>query len=135
METARVASQGELRTEVIHLRSGQRFLTDAPIDNQGRGEAISPTDMLAVSLAACCLTTMEIKARTRELEIGSPEATVVKGMVSSPRRVARIEVRISLEANRIPLEHRAYLEDAAHSCPVALSLSEQVIQEITFHYG
>jgi len=135
METARVASQGELRTEVIHLRSGQRFLTDAPIDNQGRGEAISPTDMLAVSLAACCLTTIEIKARTRELEIGSPEATVVKGMASSPRSVARIEVRISLEAKQIPLEHRAYLEDAALRCPVALSLSEHVIQEITFHYG
>jgi putative redox protein len=134
METARVLAQGALRTEVIHLRSGQRIFTDAPIDNQGKGESISPTDMLAASLAACCLTTMEIKARASGTDIGTPSATVRKHMVSDPRRISRIEVLIELDGDLVKEQDRGALEHAAHHCPVALSLSEQLIQDITFHY-
>lgn len=134
MDTAHVKQLGELRTEVLHVRSGQRFLTDAPVDNRGRGEAISPTDMLAASLAACCLTTMEIKAAERGVPMAGMQARVVKHMQASPRRVARVEVEITLEGKGLSDDDRRFLEHTAHHCPVALSLASGLEQAITFVY-
>jgi len=134
MDTARIDHQGELRTEVLHVRSGQRFLTDAPVDNQGRGEAISPTDMLAASLAACMLTTMDIKARASGLALRNMSATVVKHMAANPRRVQKVEVRIELDGEGLSAADRELLERTAHACPVALSLHPDLAQETTITY-
>ncbi len=134
MDTAHVNHLGQLRTEVLHVRSGQRFLTDAPVDNQGMGEAISPTDLLAASLAACAITTMDIKARAKGIPFKGVSARVMKHMASEPRRVARVEVRIDMDGGGLGPEERAYLEAVAHGCPVALSLSEGLVQEFTFTY-
>lgn len=134
MDTARITHLGELRTEALHVRSGQRFITDAPVDNQGRGEAFSPTDLLAASLAACMLTTMDIKARARGIALRGASARVVKHMAAAPRRVQRVEVHVELDGSRLSPEDRAFLEETAHTCPVALSLHPNVVQETTFTY-
>ena len=134
MDTARITHHGELRTEVLHVRSGQRFLTDAPVDNQGRGEAISPTDMLAASLAACMLTTMDIKAQANGLALRNMGASVVKHMATDPRRVRKVEVRIELDGEGLSAADRQLLERAAHACPVAMSLHPDLEQETTITY-
>jgi len=97
MHTSRITHLGDLRTEALHVRSGQRFITDAPVDNQGKGEAFSPTDLLATSLAACMLTTIDIKTRAQGLSLRNMQATVVKHMAADPRRVSRVEVDIELD--------------------------------------
>lgn len=134
MDTARITHQGDLRTEVLHVRSGQRFITDAPVDNQGRGEAISPTDMLAASLAACMLTTMDIKARASGIELRDMSAAVVKHMAANPRRVQKVEVVIELAGANLSATERELMERTAHTCPVALSLHPDLVQETRFVY-
>ncbi|MFT3886400.1 MAG: OsmC family protein [Flavobacteriales bacterium] len=134
MDTAFVTYRGGLRTEAVHLRSGERLITDAPVDNKGRGEAFSPTDLLCVSLATCILTTMGIGAEARSIELAGATARVVKHMAADPRRVARIEVHLELDGASLSVQQRALLERIAHTCPVALSLSPEVVQEITFTY-
>ncbi|MFN3874739.1 MAG: OsmC family protein, partial [Flavobacteriales bacterium] len=101
MDTARIEHLGDLRTEALHLRSGQRFITDAPVDNQGRGEAFSPTDLLAASLATCMITTMDIKARARGIALQGLTARVVKHMAREPRRVQRVEVHLEMDGSRL----------------------------------
>lgn len=134
MDTARISRTEPLRTEVVHVRSGQRFITDAPVDNQGKGEAISPTDLLATSLAACMITTMDIRARERGIDLGDISATVVKHMASDPRRVVRIEVLLEMEGGRLGPAERTLMERTAETCPVALSLHPDVAQEVRFRY-
>jgi putative redox protein len=134
MDTAHVTHLGDLRTEVIHVRSQQRFLTDAPVDNQGRGEAISPTDMLAASLAACMLTTMDIKARAKGIALRNMRATVVKHMAADPRRVSRVEIAIELDGEGLSGDERTLMEHTAHNCPVALSLHPGLFQDLRFNY-
>lgn len=134
MDTARIRRTEPLRTEVEHVRSGQRFITDAPVDNQGKGESISPTDLLATSLATCMITTMDIRARERGIDLGEVTATVVKHMASSPRRVIRVEVHLELDGNRLGPAERNLLERTAETCPVALSLHPDVAQEVSFRY-
>lgn len=134
MDTSRITHQGDLRTEVLHVRSGQRFLTDAPVDNQGRGEAISPTDLLATSLAACMLTTMDIKARASGIALRNMNASVVKHMAANPRRVQKVEIRIELDGANLTTADRELMERTAHTCPVALSLHPDVVQETRFIY-
>ncbi len=118
----------------MHVRSGQRFITDAPVDNQGKGEAISPTDLLTAALAACMITTMDLRARERGIDLGEVVARVVKHMASDPRRVARVEVHLELDGSRLGTAERSLMERTAHSCPVALSLSADLVQEISFTY-
>ncbi|MBK6341960.1 MAG: OsmC family protein [Flavobacteriales bacterium] len=134
MDTAHINHLGELRTEVIHVRSQQRFLTDAPVDNQGRGEAISPTDMLAASLAACMLTTMDIKARAKGIALRNMRASVVKHMAADPRRVSRVEITIELDGEGLSSDDRSLMEHTAHNCPVALSLHPGLLQDLRFSY-
>lgn len=134
MDTAHLRRTETLRTEVIHVRSGQRFITDAPVDNQGKGEAISPTDLLAASLGACIITTMDIRARERGLDLGEVAAVVIKHMASDPRRVIRVEVRLEMLGARLSPQDRSLMERTARTCPVALSLHPDIEQIVSFDY-
>jgi uncharacterized OsmC-like protein len=130
--TSRVKYLGELRTECKHLLSGQKIITDAPPDNQGKGEAFSPTDLTATSLATCILTTMAIRAK--ELDITGARAEVTKIMASDPRRISRIEVKITMPKNDFSDKDKKVLEAIARTCPVALSLSENIEHVIDFEW-
>ncbi|GAB3763661.1 OsmC family protein [Spirosoma pomorum] len=133
MATIHIDYLGDLRTDCTHLQSGTHINTDAPTDNQGRGEAFSPTDLVANALGSCILTTMAIFARRDGIELKGSEMEVTKVMSSQPpRRIARIDIDLTLRADPMPSdETRANLEKIAHTCPVAISLHpdlEQVVQ-------
>lgn len=130
--TSTVTYLGDLRTECTHLLSGQKIITDAPPDNHGKGEAFSPTDLCATSLATCILTTMGIRAR--DLDISGAHAEVTKIMASDPRRIGRIVVKITMPKNNFSDKDKKVLETIAHTCPVALSLAEGVEQVIDFEW-
>lgn len=130
MDTSTVLYLGHLRTELKHIRSGQLVATDAPVDNQGQGSAFSPTDLMASSLAACMITTMGIVARDKDIPLDGLKARVVKHMASSPRRIARIEVHLELEGTRLDDRQRSIMEHTARTCPVAQSLSPDVVQDL-----
>lgn len=134
MDTATVTYLGELRSEAVHVHSGTTIATDAPVDNQGKGEAFSPTDLLCVSLCTCILTTMALGAKAKEIPFASATARVVKHMAAEPRRVARIEVHIAMDGSRLESKDRVILERIAHTCPVARSLHPDLLQETTFTY-
>ena len=132
MATIHINYLGDLRTDCTHLQSGTHINTDAPTDNQGRGEAFSPTDLVANALGTCIVTTMAIFARRDGIELTGSALDVTKIMTTQPpRRIARIEIDLVLAANPMPDgETRARLEKIAHTCPVALSLhpdAEQVV--------
>lgn len=130
--TSKATYLGDLRTECTHLLSGQKIITDAPPDNQGKGEAFSPTDLTATSLATCILTTMGIRAR--DLDITGARAEVTKIMASDPRRISRIEVKITMPKNNFSDKDKKVLEAIARTCPVALSLSENIEQVIDIEW-
>ncbi len=132
--TSTVEYLGELRTEATHLLSGQKIITDAPPDNQGRGEAFSPTDLCATSLASCMLTIMGISARNHGWNIDGAKAEVTKIMGSDPRRIARIEIRFSMPRNNYTDGQRKVLEHAARTCPVHFSISEGLEEVVEFDW-
>ena len=134
MDTAHITYLGDLRTECTHVRSGQRMITDAPVDNRGKGEAFSPTDLLTTSLATCIITTIGIVASDKGIPFRGVEARVVKHMASDPRRVAKVEVHLTLDGEGLGTRERTILERTAHTCPVAISLAPELVQEITFMY-
>lgn len=134
MDTAHITYLGDLRTQVTHVRSGQHFHTDAPVDNKGKGEAISPTDLLATSLAACMITTMDIVAREKGIVLGGLKARVVKHMAAGPRRVQRVEVHLEMDGATLGPAERELMEKTAHGCPVAVSLHPDLVQEIHIEY-
>ncbi len=134
MDTAHVTYLGGLRTEATHLRSQQTIITDAPPDNQGRGEAFSPTDLLSTALACCMMTIMGIAARDKDIPLNNLNARVVKHMTSAPRRVERVEVHLEMDGTGLGDREKAILENAALTCPVARSLSEDLVQDVHFSY-
>lgn len=134
MDTAHVKYLGGLRTEAVHLRSGEKIITDAPVDNLGQGAAFSPTDLMSTSLACCMMTLMGIAAEARSIQLNGLQARVVKHMASGPRRVERIELHFELDGKELDDKQRSILEHAARTCPVALSLREELVQEVTFTY-
>lgn len=134
MDTAHVTYLGELRTEAVHVRSGQHLISDAPPDNRGRGEAFSPSDLLSTSLASCMMTIMGIVARDKGIPLEGLKARVVKHMTPAPRKVERIEVHLELSGGGLGERDRAILENAARTCPVARSLREDLVQDIHFTY-
>ena len=125
---------GNLRTESIHIQSGNKVRTDAPIDNNGKGEAFSPTDLVATSLANCMLTVMGITANRHNIDINGTRAEVSKIMGVDPRRIIEIKIEFYF-LNDYDIKHKKFLEQAAINCPVAKSLSENLIQNIQFSYG
>ncbi len=127
--------QGDLHTRAVHGPSGAELATDAPKDNEGRGEAFSPTDLLATALGSCMLTVMGIVARRRGLAMEGARVEVGKHMVVEPvRRVGRLQVRFSMPAG-IPEEARPVLERAAHTCPVHRSLHPDVDVDVAFDWA
>lgn len=131
MKTSQVIYIGGLRTRAVHLKSGQEIITDAPIDNQGRGEYFSPTDLAATSLASCMLTIMGIAANSHGFSIDGAVAEVTKIMSDGPpRRISRIIVELSFPGNRFTDKQKAMIEKISSSCPVALSLHPEIIQEV-----
>lgn len=130
-----ITYQGELRCQSTHTPSGTKVLTDAPVDNMGKGQSFSPTDMVATALGTCMLTTMGIVAQRKNIDISGATVSVTKEMVADPlRRIGRLAVTIHIphEPNE---DDRRRLEHAAHSCPVAKSLGANVEQPVTFKWG
>lgn len=134
METIRTTYLGELRTRAIHVKSGETIITDAPVDNHGRGEAFSPTDLMSASLGSCMLTLMGIAARTHNINIDGTEIKITKIMASDPRRVAEIVIEFSLPRNDYTEKEKTILERVARTCPVALSLHPDLKQTINFNW-
>lgn len=132
--TSEVLYLGGLRTTCKHLRSGQEFITDAPTDNNGKGEAFSPTDTVATALASCMITTMGIYADKNGIELTGTKASVLKTMASGPRRIAAIDVELFINNKELTPEQRQKLEDIALNCPVALSLSADLQQNVRISY-
>ena len=117
--TAEVKYTGELRTVCVHLKSSTEIVTDAPTDNQGKGQSFSPTDLLATSLAACMLTIMDIRAQKMSISIAGTKALVTKVMASNPRRVEKVKVELTMPANSYSPREKEILIKAAETCPVA----------------
>jgi putative redox protein len=134
METAHVTYIGNLRTEAVHLRSGNTIITDAPVDNQGKGEAFSPTDLLATSLGTCMVTIMGIAAREHNFNIDGTQIRITKIMAANPRRVAEIIVEFDFPKNNFSEKEKKFIEHAARTCPSSLSLHPDLIQTIRFNY-
>ena len=133
MTTSIVRYLGELRTSSMHLQSGTEILTDAPIDNHGKGEAFSPTDMVANSLATCMITIMAIKARDMDIELKGTTAEVTKVMAAEPRRIS--EIHIIFQMNLVGDDKtKTILEKTAMTCPVHFSLHPDIKKEITFNW-
>jgi putative redox protein len=135
MATAKIKYLGELRTECTHLQSGNKIITDAPTDNQGKGEAFSPTDLLATSLGACILTIMGIKARDNQIDITGTQVEVTKIMASDPRRVAEVVVEFFFPDKPYTTEEKQLIESVAGTSPVPLSLHPALVQTIRFHWA
>ncbi len=132
--TASIIYTGNLRCEAEHLQSGSSMETDAPTDNRGKGERFSPTDLMCVSLATCMLTTMGIKAADMNIDIANAKADVTKHMASDPRRVAKIEVAVSLPAIENEKD-KTILERTGTNCPVAKSIHPDIELLINYKWG
>ena len=133
MATSKVTYLGDLRTSSIHLKSGSEIISDAPVDNNGKGEAFSPTDTIANGLATCMLTVMGIKARDLEVNFDGSTAEVTKIMGTEPRRITEIHVIFNM--NLVTDEKtKTILERTAMTCPVHFSLHPDIKREITFNW-
>jgi putative redox protein len=127
--------QGQLRTTATHGPSGNTLITDAPKDNMGKGEAFSPTDLVATALCTCILTTMGIVAQRNNLDITGATATVTKEMVSTPiRRVGRLVATVKIPGT-FSEEDRQRLENAGRNCPVYKSIHPEIETPVTFTWG
>jgi len=132
--TSTVTYLGDLRTEATHLHSGTTIITDAPLDNQGKAEAFSPTDLCATSLACCAMTIMGISARNYGIDMNGARAEITKIMASDPRRIARVIIKFLMPRNEYSDSQKLILEKAARTCPVSFSLAEGVEQVMEFEW-
>lgn len=133
--TATIVYTGDLRTEATHSLSGQSIVTDAPPDNQGRGEAFSPTDLCATSLASCILTIMGIKARDQGIDMAGTRIEMTKHMSAEPpRRIESIVMRLYFPEKNWSEEEKMILEEASRSCPVCRSLSDNLKTSLHLHW-
>jgi uncharacterized OsmC-like protein len=133
MATSKVTYLGELRTSSIHINSGSEIISDAPLDNNGKGEAFSPTDTVANALATCMLTVMGIKANEMNVDFSGSTAEVTKIMGTEPRRITEIHVafQMNLAADE---KTKTILERTAMTCPVFYSLHPDIKKEIVFNW-
>lgn len=136
MATSKVIYSGELRTKAEHLASNNSIITDAPTDNHGKGEAFSPTDLAATSLASCMLTVLGIYAQNHDIIMDGSFAEVTKIMSQEgPRRIVGIDVNLTICSPRTLSEHEQIaIERVAKTCPVSLSLHPDLQQNITIQY-
>ena len=133
MPTANITYVGELRTVCIHLQSGTEILTDAPTDNHGKGEAFSPTDLVATALGSCMVSIMGIKSRDLDLDLKDSTVSITKIMQAEPRKIAKIEVVLNMSITTSD-KNKTILERAAMTCPVLLSLHPEIEKEVTFNW-
>lgn len=134
MTTSKVTYQGDLRTTATHLQSNNEIITDAPTDNQGKGEAFSPTDLLATSLASCMLTIIGIKAADMGIDITGTTAEVTKIMAANPRRVSEVHIIVTFNQTLDDKTLKIFYNTAL-TCPVANSLHPDITQNIVFSNG
>lgn len=134
MATAKSSYLGELRVSSTHINSGTIIETDAPVDNHGKGTRFSPTDLLATAYLDCMITIMGIYCDNHNLEFKHCEGEVEKIMASSPRRVSQLNIVIDLSGNNWTEDEKKRVEAAGRACPVAKSVSPDLIANITFKY-
>ncbi|MBE7640277.1 OsmC family peroxiredoxin [Salegentibacter sp. BLCTC] len=132
--TSKVIYTGNLRTESEHLKSGAKIITDAPVDNHGKGEAFSPTDSVATALASCMLTVMGIKAEAIDVNLNGTTAEVTKTMAADPRRISKVEIVINFPESYSEKICKI-LENTAKTCPVFQSLHPEMEKLISFKYS
>jgi len=135
METSRIIYKGDLRTEATHVKSGQTFITDAPIDNQGKGEAFSPTDLLATSLGACAITVVGIAARTHGFNVDGTSIKITKIMASDPRRVGEVIVEMDFPSIKYSEKQKAIIRHTIDTCPVSQSLNISLKQTFILNFS
>ena len=133
MSDIKIKYTGDLRTLATHVSSGSTIITDAPLDNNGKGEKFSPTDLFATALGSCMLTIMGITAQTHGINIDDAEVTVKKIMGANPRRVSCIKIIINIY-NDISEKDRKLLIKAAHHCPVSKSINPDIKEDVTFNF-
>ncbi len=135
MQTAQIIYTGELRTTATHLQSGTVIETDAPVDNNGKGERFSPTDLVAKALGSCMLTIMGITARQHQWQIEGTRVSIQKIMGTEPRRITGVKVSFDFpEGHQLGEKERTILERAALTCPVAKSVHPDILQDVTFNW-
>ena len=134
MSRANIVYQNNLRTESEHIASGEKIITDAPVDNNGKGEAFSPTDLVATALGSCMITIMAISANKYDIDMSGTNASVKKIMGSDPRRISEISIDINMNKN-IEEKDRKRLERSALTCPVHRSLHPDLEKKIRFIYS
>ncbi|MCD8071598.1 MAG: OsmC family protein [Alistipes sp.] len=133
MATIETIYKGELRTEATHVPSGNKITTDAPVDNNGRGEFFSPTDMVAAALGSCMLTIMDMTAPRLGVDLAGTRLEITKVMAADPRRICEIVIDFQMPGS-YDQKTRKILENAAHTCPVSKSLHPELKQTIRFNY-
>jgi uncharacterized OsmC-like protein len=132
--TIKTTYLGDLRTENIHIQSGSKIITDAPTDNRGKGEAFSPTDMLATALANCIMTIMGIKAMDNGIDLVGTEIEITKIMASGPRRVAEVVMEFNFPKKGYTAEEKRLIESVAGISPVPLSVHPDLKQTVVFNW-
>lgn len=133
--TSEIIYLGELRTKATHLKSKQEIITDAPTDNHGKGEAFSPTDLVATALGSCMLTVMGIKAREMNIDISEATISITKIMGTEPRRIIEIVVAFSLLGKNFTEKEITILENTGRNCPVLHSLHPNLKKTISFNWN
>lgn len=131
--TSQIVYKGNLRTEATHLQSHTVIETDAPVDNNGKGERFSPTDIVATALGSCMLTIMGMKAETMNIDLTGTTLNIQKIMAANPRRISGVQIAFQFpEALRLSEKEQTILENSAHTCPVAKSLHPDMEVEVKF---
>ena len=134
MATVKVSYNGNLRNTCTHVKSGAQFITDAPIDNQGKGQSFSPTDLVATAYASCMMTIIGIYCQERDINFTHGEGTVEKIMASGPRRVGGLNIVLDLSNNGWTEKECIKIQKAAETCPVALSVSGDMKINLTYKF-
>ena len=134
MKTSKITYQGNLRTQAIHLKSNNTIITDAPTDNNGKGNAFSPTDLVATALGSCMLTIIGIKAQDNGMVTDGITVDVTKIMTSNPRKIGEIVVEFNFDYKGYSDKEKRVIENAAKTCPVALSLHPETKQTLIFNF-
>lgn len=134
MATSNITYVGDLRTVCIHLQSGTQILTDAPTDNHGKGEAFSPTDLVATALGSCMVSIMGIKSRDLDVDLKDSTVSINKIMQAEPRKIAKIEVILNMSVETSE-KNKTILERVAMTCPVLLSLHPDIEKDVVFNWN
>lgn len=134
MATISARYLGDLRVDCTHTQSGTKIITDAPVDNHGKGQAFSPTDLCATAVGACAMTIIGLYARNHGVDVTGAEMEITKSMSADPRRIGKVEVVFTMPDRPYSEKEKKVMERAAHTCPVHLSLHPDVEQVFTFKW-